>query len=617
MRLRAFLMLALSLPALCAAAPAIGVFTIVEGEAMVIRDTVRFAVAEGLQFQPDDIVHTADNAQFVRMEFAQGGVVDLGPGTRVLLKPRFTPPADRPAQAYMLQGWAKITAAAAQKMNFSSARIDVTELAGVGVARVSDDLSFLFVESGSAKVAERGAQPRVHAVAGGEAYERRASDSGAVVSRPAADIVKAMPRAFADTLPLRAKRFQDSPVAPASAVEIVYEDVAMWINAERALRPAFVQRWNAKAKRTALSQRVDRRVAHPPRVGPRTVSREIHAQTQTAGGGSGERPNPAAGSIRRRRPLRWIRTAIRCGRGKCAGLDRPGVVVMKLLLKFNLAFIAVFLIGLALTGFVSRELLVRNAQEEVLQHARFMMEKALAVRAYTSTQVAPLLETQMKYSFLPQSVPAFSATEVLARLQKAYPDYSYKEATLNPTNPRDRAVEWEVDVISAFRKSADAQEFVGERDTPSGRSLYIARPIKITNEACLRCHSTVDAAPKTLVEKYGPANGFGWNLNEIVGAQMVSVPMAVPMQRADRAFSVFMALLTAVFVAIGLLLNVMLWWLVIRPVTKLSAIADRVSLGDLQAPSFEAKSSDEIGVLAQSFTRMRKSLVQAMKMLES
>jgi HAMP domain-containing protein len=290
---------------------------------------------------------------------------------------------------------------------------------------------------------------------------------------------------------------------------------------------------------------------------------------------------------------------------------------MKLLLKFNLVFVAVFLLGIGLTGLVTRELLQRNAQEEVLQHARFMMEKALAVRSYTSTQVAPLLETQMKYSFLPQSVPAFSATEVLAKLQKNYPEYSYKEATLNPTNPRDRAIEWEVDVISEFRKSAEVKEFVGERDTPSGRSLYIARPIKIGDAACLRCHSTVDAAPKTLVEKYGPANGFGWTLNEVVGAQMVSVPMAVPMQRAERAFGVFMALLTAVFVAIGVLLNVMLWWLVIRPVTKLSSIADRVSLGDMQAPAFEAKSRDEIGVLAQSFTRMRKSLVQAMKMLES
>jgi hypothetical protein len=242
-------MLALSLPALCAAAPALGVFTIVEGEAVVIRDTLRFPVVEGLQFQADDIVHTADNAQFVRMELAQGGVIDVGPGSRLTLNPRFTPAGDRPTQTYLLQGWVKLTATAAQKIGLSSPRMDVTELAGVGVARVAEDLSFLFVESGSAKLAERGgAQPRAHQVGGGQAYERRGSEAGAVLPRPAADVVKAMPRAYADTLPLRAKRFQDAPVAPGSAVEIGYEDVAAWINAERALRPSFVQRWSAKAR---------------------------------------------------------------------------------------------------------------------------------------------------------------------------------------------------------------------------------------------------------------------------------------------------------------------------------------------------------------------------------
>jgi HAMP domain-containing protein len=290
---------------------------------------------------------------------------------------------------------------------------------------------------------------------------------------------------------------------------------------------------------------------------------------------------------------------------------------MKLLVKFNLVFIAAFALGLLLTGMVTRSLLERHAQEEVLQHARFLLEKAMAVRAYTSTQVAPLLETQMKYGFLPQSVPAFSATEVLAKLQKAYPDYSYKEATLNPTNPRDRAVEWEADVIGEFRKSADAKEFVGQRDTPSGRSLYIARPIRINDANCLRCHSTIDAAPKTLVEKYGPANGFGWQLHEVVGAQMVSVPMALPLARAQQTWVTLMLMLGAVFVVIGVALNALLWAMVIRPVTHMASLAERVSLGKGDAPAFEAKSRDEIGVLAQSFNRMRRSLTTAMKMLEA
>jgi protein-histidine pros-kinase len=289
---------------------------------------------------------------------------------------------------------------------------------------------------------------------------------------------------------------------------------------------------------------------------------------------------------------------------------------MKLLLKFNLVFVLIFLIGLGVTGALTRQMLERNAQEETLQHARFMLEKALAVRSYTSTQVAPLLETQMKYAFLPQSVPAFSATEVIAKIQKNHPEYSYKEATLNPTNPRDRAVEWEADVIAEFRKAPDTREFVGQRDTPSGRALYIARPIKIADGACLRCHSTVEAAPRTLVDKYGPANGFGWQLGEIVGAQMVSVPMAIPMERARAAWALFMGMLSAVFVTIAVALNLMLWWLVIRPVTRLSRLADRVSLGELGAPSFALGARDEIGRLATSFSRMRKSLVQAMKMLE-
>jgi protein-histidine pros-kinase len=88
------------------------------------------------------------------------------------------------------------------------------------------------------------------------------------------------------------------------------------------------------------------------------------------------------------------------------------------------------------------------------------------------------------------------------------------------------------------------------------------------------------------------------------------------MERARAAWALFMGMLSAVFVTIAVALNLMLWWLVIRPVTRLSRLADRVSLGELGAPTFALGARDEIGRLATSFSRMRKSLVQAMKMLE-
>ena len=290
---------------------------------------------------------------------------------------------------------------------------------------------------------------------------------------------------------------------------------------------------------------------------------------------------------------------------------------MKLLLKFNLVFVLIFALALAATSYVSWTLLERNAREEIAQNARLLMDTALAARTYTSSQVNPLLETQMKYTFLPQSVPAYSATEVFSDLRKKHTEYGYKEAVLNPTNPRNRAVEWEADIITQFRGNKEALELIGDRDTPAGRSFYVARPIRITNPACLRCHSTVDAAPKTMLERYGPANGFGWTLNEVVGAQVISVPTRVPLERANRAFTVFMGSIAAVFIVIGVVLNFMLWALVIRPIGKLSQFADRVSLGELEIPEFKRSSRDEIGMLAQSIARMRTSMVQAMKMLES
>jgi len=289
---------------------------------------------------------------------------------------------------------------------------------------------------------------------------------------------------------------------------------------------------------------------------------------------------------------------------------------LKLLLKFNLVFVALFLLGIAASGYISWQLLQKNAQEEIAENARLIMSAALAVRSYTNTQIKPLLQTQMVYKFLPQSVPAYSATEVLDELRKKYPNYSYKEAMLNPTNPRDRAIEWEADIVNQFRNGS-AKELYGVRDTPTGSSLYFARPMTITDRACLTCHSTVDVAPRTMVDVYGPANGFGWNFMETVGAQVVSVPTDVPLSRAKKAFVTFMGSLVGVLVVIGLILNVLLWWMFIRPVTRISALADRISLGELEAPDFRVRSRDEIRTLAESLARLRKSLVQAMKMLEA
>lgn len=289
---------------------------------------------------------------------------------------------------------------------------------------------------------------------------------------------------------------------------------------------------------------------------------------------------------------------------------------MGLRLKFNLVLLLVFAVGFAAAGVISQRLLQENARNEVQRSAGLMMESALSVRKYTVDQIRPELIKQLDEVFLPQTVPAYAATEVFAELHKKYPAFSYKEATLNPTNPRDRATDWEADIVNKFRQSEETKEIIAERDTPTGRQLYIARPIKITNAACLQCHTTADVAPPSMVKIYGTANGYGWKHNEIVGAQVVTVPMEIPVENANRAFVTFMSSLAVVFVIVFVVLNLMLSLLIIQPIRRMSLVADKVSNGDFSAAELPESGKDEITVLASSFNRMRRSLEKAMQMID-
>src|ERR1700723_1533766 len=186
---------------------------------------------------------------------------------------------------------------------------------------------------------------------------------------------------------------------------------------------------------------------------------------------------------------------------------------MSLLLRINAALGAVFLIAALLAQYICWTMLEANAQREVLAEAGLMMDSAAAVRSYTAKEILPLISAGIKEEFPPQSVPSYAATQNFLSFHEHHPDYSYKEATLNPTNPRDRATDWESDIIQECRNDAQAHQVIGEPDTPRGTSLYLARPIRAKPE-CLVCHSTPSVAPLSLTARYGGNNGFGWQPKE-------------------------------------------------------------------------------------------------------
>jgi HAMP domain-containing protein len=288
---------------------------------------------------------------------------------------------------------------------------------------------------------------------------------------------------------------------------------------------------------------------------------------------------------------------------------------MSLVVRINLVLGVVSIAAAGLAAYSCRLILEDNARREVLAEAGLMMDSAAAIRSYTASEILPLLEQPMRDSFLPQGIPFYAATQNFLRLREHHPQYMYKEATLNPTNPRDRAADWEADIIQRFRNEAALTEVVGERETPMGKSLYLARPIRISGE-CAECHGSPAAAPASMVARYGRDNGFGWQDREIVGAQVVSVSFTDATANAERAFHAFLIALAATFAAIFVALNVLLYAFLVRPVRRIAHTAERLSMGDMSAAEFPRDGPTEIASLVRSFNRMRTSLDKAMRFLD-
>lgn len=289
---------------------------------------------------------------------------------------------------------------------------------------------------------------------------------------------------------------------------------------------------------------------------------------------------------------------------------------MNLLVRTNLALGGAFVLAAGTLNYICARLLDANARQELIQQAGLMLDSAVATREYTSEEILPLLATAMKNDFPPQSVPFYAATQNFLKLHKQHPEYAYKEATLNPTNLRDRAMDWEADLIQQFRNAGQMHEIIGERDTPMGRAVYVARPIRAEPQ-CLVCHSTAQAAPATLLARYGANNGFGWQPNEVVGAQVVSVPLDAATVIAQRTLHAIVIAIVVVFALLLALANGLLYRLVVRPLRQVTQVADTLSRGETPSGTFPSQGAGEITALARAFERLRISLEKAMKRLQS
>ncbi len=286
--------------------------------------------------------------------------------------------------------------------------------------------------------------------------------------------------------------------------------------------------------------------------------------------------------------------------------------------KFTLLLLFIFLAGTILSGIGLSMVLNYNAQMQFTSEAMALLTTMNAIRQYTDEQVSPKLDPQSTQEFLPQSIPTYARREVfeIVRKDPNLSDFFYKDATLNPTNLRDKADEFEEKIVEKFKLNSNLQELKGFRQVGNKQLFYIARPLVVSAQSCLDCHSQPEKAPKSQIERYGTVNGFGWKLNEIIGTQIIFVPSTTVYQRIRQSQVIVIAIVIGVFmVAIGLV-NIWLKRYVIQPLRRMAYVAEAVSKGDMNG-EFDQQSQDEVGMLAQAFTRMKVSLQLAMQRLNN
>ncbi|HEY9616005.1 MAG TPA: DUF3365 domain-containing protein [Microcoleaceae cyanobacterium] len=287
-------------------------------------------------------------------------------------------------------------------------------------------------------------------------------------------------------------------------------------------------------------------------------------------------------------------------------------------LKFIVILAIVFVTSMGLSGVLFSATAHHQAEDQVAANATMLIEMVNAVRNYTNIQVQPLLINQIDSSekFVREAIPSYAARQTfeLLRRQKQYSDYFYKDAALNPTNPRDQANEFEAALVREFRQNPDLKERSGFKQGNDRTLFYVARPLKIQQQSCLRCHSTPDQAPQSQLATYGTTAGFGWEMNQIVAAQTVYVTAEEVFQSYQHQLLLMLGTFAGIFALVLLLINILLNRMVIQPIIPMARITRRISLEesstalseatDLRKLDKVAQRSDELGQLAGLFRQM-------------
>jgi hypothetical protein len=246
---------------------AVGMLTVAEGGVQLVRGAMSYAAPRGAALQNGDMLATDPKGQ-AQIEFEDGAILNLSNGTRALLLSAQSAGGE-PGVA-LLPGWVKFTRKAAKGGKTYRYIMPLARLGtagAIGVLRIREDSSEVFIESGAARLVElskAGSPGGGRDIKGGEFVVRSATQPLAVSPRPSGEFIKAMPGYFRDDLPVFLARAKGKSVELTREHDATYAEVEPWLKASAPIRRPLVERFRGRAKDPQFrSKLIENLAAHP------------------------------------------------------------------------------------------------------------------------------------------------------------------------------------------------------------------------------------------------------------------------------------------------------------------------------------------------------------------
>ena len=265
-------------------------------------------------------------------------------------------------------------------------------------------------------------------------------------------------------------------------------------------------------------------------------------------------------------------------------------------------------------AYVSYQFSVKNAMADAQKQGAIVFNMIHSSRMYFKKNQRPIVaELVEEDRFYPEIMSGFVMTRgVWEIFEKRFPGYKFKQATLDPLYPPNKADVDETKLIAEFDADRKMKNSEGKMTKNGKHFYYFAKPVPVEDK-CLRCHGTPEEAPKDQVEIYGTESGYDWRKGQVVSTAIVYVPMDAAMVAAKKSATTLFAMGAA---GIVLLMGVIWFFLssgIVTPLAKLEEKTRQISLGKELDEDIGIHSKDEIGDLAKAIDRLRISTAKLLK----